>query len=55
MHDEVLSCVYCGVLITDDDDAQRVSKRDVAHSTCAFAVDGTFFAALDAQHERSAT
>ena len=28
-------CVYCLQLIATDDDAQRVSKRDYAHTTCA--------------------
>ena len=42
MHDE-LSCVYCLHLITADDDAQKVSKREVAHTTCAFAVNDAFF------------
>lgn len=44
-----LRCCYCLQLITADDDAQRVSKREVAHTQCAFAADEAFFALLDAE------
>lgn len=46
-------CVYCSQFITADDDAQRVSKREVAHTACAFAVNDAFFAALDAEEARN--
>jgi hypothetical protein len=44
-------CVYCSQLLDVDDDAQRVSKREVAHTVCAFAADEALFAALDAESE----
>jgi hypothetical protein len=44
---------YCNALITADDDAQRVSKREVAHTACAFAAnDAFFFFAFDAESEQ---
>jgi hypothetical protein len=36
-------CVYRKQLLDVDDDAQRVSKREVAHTCCAFAVNDAFF------------
>lgn len=51
MHADALICVYCEQLIRADDDAQRISKREVAHTTCAFAVNNAFFASLDAESE----
>jgi hypothetical protein len=45
----VLFCCYCSQLLDVDDDAQRVSKREVAHTRCAFAADEALFAALDAE------
>lgn len=43
-----LRCVYCLQPIDDGDDAQRISKREVAHTQCAFVVSDSLFAALDA-------
>ncbi len=42
-------CVYCIQRIDKDDDAQRISKRAVAHTACAFAADEALFATLDAE------
>lgn len=48
-----LSCAYCGQLITADDDAHRVSRREPAHTECAFAAsDAFFFFAFDVESER---
>lgn len=50
MHDsEALRCVYCVQLTTANDDAQKVSKREVAHTACAWAVDEAFWAVQDAE------
>lgn len=55
MHDsETLRCCYCSQLISTDDDAQRVSKREYAHTSCAFAVNDAFFAALDESEDDDA-
>ena len=52
-NDDALRCAYCSQLITADDDAQKVSKREVAHTQCAFAVsDAFFFFAFDAESEQ---
>ena len=52
MHDsKALHCCYCNTIIAADDDAQRVSKREVAHTACAFRINDKFFAALDAEAE----
>ena len=49
---KALHCVYCLQCITaDDDDAQRVTKREIAHTVCAFRVNDAFFAELDAENE----
>jgi hypothetical protein len=42
-------CVYCSQLLDVDDDAQRISRREVAHTVCAFAADAALLAALDAE------
>lgn len=47
MYAEVLRCIYCSQLISADGDQQKVSKREYAHTSCAFAADEAFFAALD--------
>lgn len=53
MHDsEMLRCIYCNAIINADDDAQHVSKREVAHTACAFAVNDAFFFWFDAERER---
>jgi len=44
---EELHCVYCLQRITVDDDAQRVSKSEFAHTHCAFAVNDAFFSKVD--------
>jgi hypothetical protein len=50
MHDSnALRCIYCLQLIAADDDAQKVSTREVAHTACAFAVDAAGWATLDAE------
>jgi len=49
---EQLRCIYCNLLITANDDAQKVSKREIAHTACAFRVNDEFFAALDAEQEQ---
>jgi hypothetical protein len=46
-----LRCVYCSHLISIDDDAQHVSKREYAHTACAFRVNDEFFAALDSENK----
>lgn len=46
---EALRCIYCTQRITANDDAQRVSKHEVAHTACAFVVNDAFFAMLDAE------
>ena len=38
-----LRCCYCLQVVTADDDAQRVSKHEYAHTVCAFAVNDAFF------------
>ena len=48
MDADILQCVYCLQLLNADDDAQRISKSEVAHTSCASAVNDAFFAALDA-------
>jgi len=46
-------CVYCNAVITADEDAQKVSKYEAAHTACAFAVnDAFFFFAFDAESEQ---
>ena len=51
---DVQCCVYCNTIISADDDAQKVSKREVAHTTCAFAVnDAFFFFTFDAENEQA--
>lgn len=53
MHDsDALRYCYCNAIINEDDDAQRVSKREIAHTQCAFLVNDEFFAALDMKSER---
>ena len=42
-----LSCVYCQKVIAANEDAQRVSRKEAAHTAYAWAVDGAFFVALD--------
>jgi hypothetical protein len=42
-------CCYCAQLLDEDDDGQRSSKREVAHTACAFAADAACFAELDAE------
>jgi hypothetical protein len=55
MHDsEALCCVYCSRLISINDDAQRVSKREYAHASCAFRVNDEFFLALDESEDNDA-
>ena len=50
---EVLRCVYCLQVVSPNDDAQKVSKREVAHTACAFAVnDAFFFFAFNAESEQ---
>jgi len=47
---DALRCVYCGQFIAADDDAQKVSKREVAHTSCVFAAaegDALYFLLLD--------
>lgn len=46
-----LRCVYCLQFIDKDDDAQRIDKRQYAHTACAFAADQAFWAALDTESE----
>jgi hypothetical protein len=46
---EALRCVYCEERITADDAAQRVSRKEYAHTTCAFRVNDEFFAEHDAR------
>ena len=49
MHDsDTLRCCYCSQLIGAEDDAQKVSKREFAHTSCAFRVNDEFFAERDA-------
>jgi len=47
MESDAPLCCYCSQLINFNDDSQRVSKREVAHTSCAFRVNDEFFAALD--------
>lgn len=49
---DALYCYYCLRLIDEDDDAQRISKREYVHTLCAFAADEACFAALDTEAER---
>jgi hypothetical protein len=53
MHDsDARRCCYCLQIIAADEDAQKVSKREAAHTTCAFAVNDAFFFFYDhAQRE----
>ena len=44
-------CCYCLQLINADDDAQRVSKREYAHTSCVFHVNNEPFAVRDAKAE----
>jgi len=53
MHAEARHCCYCLQLISAEDDAQRVSKREVAHTACAFHINDEFFAALDKSEQRN--
>jgi hypothetical protein len=56
MHDnEALRCLYCSRAITAADDTQRVSKREVAHTACAFAVNDAFFFFCDLAQDDTAT
>ena len=54
MHDsEALRCCYCNAIISAGDDAQPVSKREVARTARAFAVNDAFFIfTFDAESER---
>jgi hypothetical protein len=52
MRAETFICCYCAQLIDEDDDAQRISKREVAHAACAFAVNDAYFCSIDAESER---
>ena len=52
MRAEALRCRYCLQLIDVDDDAQRINKRECAHTACAFAAnDAFFFFTFDAESE----
>ena len=55
IHDsDTLRCIYCLQFITADDDEQKVSKREVAHTACAFAVnDAFFFFAFDTEASKN--
>ncbi len=53
MHAEALCCVYCLQIMDKEADAQRINKREVAHTACAFAADEALFFFLDlAQSEQ---
>lgn len=45
---DILQCYYCSQLIDAHGDAQRVSKREIAHTAYAFRVNDEFFAEHDA-------
>jgi hypothetical protein len=52
MHDsEALRCIYCTQRINANDDTQRVSKHEVAHTACAWAADEAFWAISDEGEE----
>ena len=52
---DTLRCCYCSQGIDANDDAQFVSKREYAHTACAFRVNDEFFAAQDANEEQDNT
>ena len=52
MNADELRCVYCSLLIVDDDKVQQVNKTEYAHNQCTLDFTEAFFIARDAKEEQ---
>lgn len=50
MHNSAaIPCVYCNAIISEAEEAQKVSKQGVVHTACAWTAEEAFWATLDTE------